>query len=135
MVPHSLTGPYTVCTMMLLACLGSAAPTFAADQARTAAQAEQGNDESRQKSEELQEVVVTGTHIRGVSPASPLNILTSTDIANSGLSTAGDALRSLPQSFAGGQQSTIGTNGFGSQNFSNLSKVIFENEDRYFFHT
>jgi len=121
MVPHSLTGPYTVCTIMLLACLGSAAPTFAADQARTAAQAEQGNDESRQKSEELQEVVVTGTHIRGVSPASPLNILTSTDIANSGLSTAGDALRSLPQSFAGGQQSTIGTNGFGSQNFSNFN--------------
>jgi hypothetical protein len=102
MVPHSLNGPYTVCTMMLLVCLGSPAPTLAADQAPTAAQAEQGNEKSQQKSEELQEVVVTGTHVRGVSPASPAFVLTSTDIANSGLSTAGEVLRNLPQSVAGG---------------------------------
>ena len=101
MVPDS---PQSVCMFSLLVCLGSSAPTFAADE------------------EQLQEVVITGTHIRGVSPASPLNILTSTDIANSGLSTAGDVLRGLPQSFAGGQQSTIGTNGFGaSQNLSNFN--------------
>jgi len=70
----------------------------------------------------LEEIVVTGTYIRGVSPASPLIVLTSTDIANSGLSTTGDVLRNLPQSFAGGQQSTIGTNGFGPwQNLSNFN--------------
>jgi len=73
----------------------------------------------------LEEVVVTGTHIRGVSPASPLIVLTSTDIANSGLSTTGDVLRNLPQSFAGGQQSTIGANGNGP--FQNLSN--FNNSD------
>jgi hypothetical protein len=44
------------------------APSVAVDQPGTAAQVGQGNDESQQKSEELQEVVVTGTHIRGVSP-------------------------------------------------------------------
>jgi outer membrane cobalamin receptor len=65
---------------------------------------------------------VTGTHIPGVSPASPLIVLTSTDITNSGLTTAGDVLRNLPQSFAGGQQSTIGTNGFGAgQNLENFN--------------
>jgi iron complex outermembrane receptor protein len=70
----------------------------------------------------LEEVVVTGTYIRGVAPASPVIVLTSTDIANSGLTTAGDVLRDLPQSFAGGQQSTIGTNGFGPwQNLSNFN--------------
>ena len=69
-----------------------------------------------------EEVLVTGTHIRGVSPASPVIAVTSTDIANSALSTTGDVLRSLPQSFAGGQQSTIGTNGFGPyQNLSNFN--------------
>src|SRR5690242_8214925 len=41
---------------------------------------------------QLEEVVVTGTHIRGVSPASPVIAVTSTDIANSALSTTGDVL-------------------------------------------
>src|SRR5690242_14052136 len=122
MVPHSLNGVYTVYMMVLLVCSVTLAPTFAADQASTGPQSEQGNNESQQKSEGLQEVVVTGTHIRGVSPASPLIVLTGTDIANSGLSTAGDVLRSLPQSFAGGQQSTIGVNGAGPyQNLSNFN--------------
>jgi outer membrane receptor protein involved in Fe transport len=92
-----------------------------ADQ-NAATHVEQDMEESEKKAEQLEEVVVTGTHIRGVSPASPLIVLTSTDIANSGLSTTGDVLRSLPQSFAGGQQSTIGTNGNGPwQNFSNFN--------------
>jgi outer membrane receptor protein involved in Fe transport len=83
---------------------------------------EQDKEESKKQGEQLEEVVVTGTHIRGVSPASPLIVLTSTDIANSGLSTTGDLLRSLPQSFAGGQQSTIGTNGNGPyQNVGNFN--------------
>jgi len=122
MVTHSLTGPYTVCLMLLLLCLGNPAPSFAADLASTEPQAKQEKKESQKTPDQLEEVVVTGTHIRGFSPASPLNILTSTDIANSGLSTAGDVLRNLPQSFAGGQQSTIGVNGAGPyQNLSNFN--------------
>ena len=107
---------------LLLVSLGIAAPAFSADQAGIGAHAEEENDEPQQKSEELQEVVVTGTHIRGVSPASPAIVLTSTDIANSGLSTPGEVLRDLPQNFAGGQQSTIGVNGFGPfQNVGNFN--------------
>jgi iron complex outermembrane receptor protein len=70
----------------------------------------------------LEEVVVTGTYIRGVAPSSPVITLTSVDIENSGASTAGEVLRELPESFAGGQQSTIGTNGLGPyQNLANFS--------------
>jgi iron complex outermembrane recepter protein len=122
MVPHSLNGPYTVCTMMLLVCLGSPAPSFAAEQASTEPQEKHEKQDSQKTPEQLEEVVVTGTHIRGVSTASPTIVLTEADIANSGLSTSGDVLRNLQQSFAGGQQSTIGTNGFGPwQNLSNFN--------------
>ena len=70
----------------------------------------------------LEEIVVTGTYIRGVAPASPVITITSVDIENSGASTAGEVLRELPESFAGGQQSTIGTNGAGPyQNLSNFN--------------
>jgi iron complex outermembrane recepter protein len=122
MVPHSLNGPYTVCTMMLLVCLGSPAPSFAAEQASTEPQEKHEKQDSQKTPEQLEEVVVTGTHIRGVSTASPTIVLTEADIANSGLSTSGDVLRNLQQSFAGGQQSTTGTNGFGPwQNLSNFN--------------
>ncbi len=71
---------------------------------------------------QLEEIVVTGTYIRGVAPASPVITITSVDIEHSGASTAGEVLRELPESFAGGQQSTIGTNGLGSyQNTANFS--------------
>jgi outer membrane receptor protein involved in Fe transport len=95
---------------------------FALADQSAATHVEQDMEESEKKAEQLEEVVVTGTHIRGVSPASPLIVLTATDIANSGLSTTGDVLRSLPQSFAGGQQSTIGEHGNGPyQNLSNFN--------------
>jgi iron complex outermembrane recepter protein len=69
-----------------------------------------------------EEVVVTGTYIRGVAPSSPVITITSVDIENSGASTAGVVLRQLPESFAGGQQSTIGTNGRGPyQNLANFN--------------
>ena len=80
------------------------------------------NSETSPEPTSLEEVVVTGTHIPGVSPASPLIVITSTDIANSGYTTAGEVLRNLAQSFAGGQQSTIGINGNGPyQNLSNFN--------------
>src|ERR1700757_2194796 len=117
--------PTATSLMLLVVYLGSLAPSVAADQPNTGPVPDQGSQQQGQKTEQLQEVVVTGTHIRGVSPASPSIILTSTDIANSGLSTTGDVLRYLPQSFAGGQQSTIGANGNGP--FQNLSN--FNNSD------
>jgi outer membrane receptor protein involved in Fe transport len=49
------------------------------------------------------EIVVTGTSIRGVQPAgSPLIQIDRKQIANTGLSTTQDVLRTLPQNFSGG---------------------------------
>ncbi len=49
------------------------------------------------------EVIVTGTHIRGAAPTSPLHTVTRKDIEQSGYSQIGDVMRSLPENFAGGQ--------------------------------
>lgn len=49
------------------------------------------------------EVIVTGTHIRGAAPTSPLHTVTRKDIEQSGYSQIGDLMRSLPENFSGGQ--------------------------------
>jgi len=106
--------------LLLLSTAFAGVPTASVDQAVPSPQSSES--ESSPEPQSLEEVVVTGTHIPGVSPASPLIVITSNDIANSGYTTAGDVLRNLPQSFAGGQQSTIGTNGNGPyQNLSNFN--------------
>jgi len=47
------------------------------------------------RSEQLEQVEVTGTYIPGVAPSSPVITITSADIENSGASTAGEVLREL----------------------------------------
>ena len=61
--------------------------------------------------EQLQEVVVTGTHIRGVAPSSPVVTITREDIDASGYTSIGDVLRGLPQNYSGGNspQLTVGS--------------------------
>ena len=49
------------------------------------------------------EVIVTGSHIRGGNPTSPLHTISQKDIDQSGYSQVGDLIRSLPESFSGGQ--------------------------------
>lgn len=61
-------------------------------------------------SEGAEELVVTGTRIRG-APASALVIeVTSEDILNAGQADLGEVARSLPQNFGGGQNPGIGRN-------------------------
>lgn len=65
--------------------------------------------------EEPTEVVVTGTRIQDAYPTSPVHVVSRKDIERSGYSQTGDLIRSLPQTFAGGQnpgmmQSPIDTN-------------------------
>jgi iron complex outermembrane receptor protein len=74
----------------------------------------------------LEEIVVTGTHIAGDAPVgSPLITVTSADIENSGYSTIGDVIRSLPESFGGGvNPGVVGANGSANQvNVSSASTV------------
>ncbi|HRO33959.1 MAG TPA: TonB-dependent receptor [Brevundimonas sp.] len=61
---------------------------------------------------QLEGVVVTGTRIRGATPASPVVVVTQDDIRNAGHTDLGQVVRSLPQNFNGGQNPTI-TNGTG----------------------
>lgn len=73
--------------------------------------------DSRQERIELEEIIVTGSHIRGATPASPVLTVTRQDIDRSGYSTTSDVVRSLPQSFAGGQNPGItGALGIASSN-------------------
>jgi outer membrane receptor protein involved in Fe transport len=59
----------------------------------------------------VKEVVVTGSHIRGAPPASPLVVMTRADLERSGQSTLAAALQQLPQNFAGGAAEGNGTTG------------------------
>ena len=72
------------------------------------------------------EVVVTGSHIRGGNPTSPVHTVTRADIDASGYGQIGDVMRSLPENFAGGQNPGViaasATNG-GNGNASNASTI------------
>jgi iron complex outermembrane receptor protein len=82
---------------------------FAQDGANSAAREDNDKDSS------LEEILVTGTLIRGTVPASPVITIDRQDIERSGLQNLGDVIRSLPQSFSGGQNpGNLGASG--SQN-------------------
>lgn len=54
-----------------------------------------------------EDIVVTGSNIRGGNPESPVITITRKDIDRSGYSTAADLIKSLPQSSPGGQNATV----------------------------
>lgn len=55
-------------------------------------------------------IIVTGSRIRGAPIASPVITIDENDIRNAGQTTLGGVVRSIPQSFAGGQNPGIGSN-------------------------
>jgi iron complex outermembrane receptor protein len=66
------------------------------------------------------QIVVTGSRIEKGAVASPIITLTQKEIRQSGQNDLGDVLRSLPQSFAGGQNPTVapGADGIGNQDLT-----------------
>jgi outer membrane receptor protein involved in Fe transport len=60
---------------------------------------------SAERSRDLEEIVVTGTHIRGVSIASPVIEIGPEEIERSGYTSIADLMLSLPQNFGGGYNS------------------------------
>jgi outer membrane receptor protein involved in Fe transport len=72
-------------------------------------------------------VVVTGSHIRGAQPAAPIRNIDRDDIEQSGYAAVGDVVRSLPESYAGGQnpgvQTGAGATNEANQNTTNASSV------------
>lgn len=66
-------------------------------------QRSEGEHTTQKRNDALETIVVTGTHIHGADPVSPMIVLTRRDIDASGYSTTGDLIRALPISFSGGQ--------------------------------
>ena len=64
------------------------------------------------------DVIVTGTRIRGGVATSTVTTLTQAAIRNAGQTDLGEAARSLPQSFGGGQNPGVGV---GASGFSNVN--------------
>lgn len=71
--------------------------------------------------QEVAEVVVTGTHIRGVNPTSPVRLIGRAEIEQSGYSQVGDLVRSMPEAFSGGQNpGVIGGSAENVENFNGI---------------
>ncbi|MBV2147529.1 TonB-dependent receptor [Sphingobium sp. AS12] len=70
-------------------------------------------------------ITVTGTRIRGVTVASPIISVTRDEMANAGQTDVGQVVRSIPQSFTGGQNPGVvsGTPGIQNQNFNASSTI------------
>jgi iron complex outermembrane receptor protein len=70
-----------------------------------------GENKARDK-KELEEIVVTGTHILGVSSASPVIEIGREEIERSGFQAISDLMLSVPQNFGGGYNpgSAVGNN-------------------------
>lgn len=66
--------------------------------------------ERQSKSAGNTDIIVTGSRIRGAAVASPVITVTREDIRNAGQAMMGDVVRSIPQSFGGGQNPGIGLN-------------------------
>lgn len=74
-----------------------------------------------EKKDELDEVVVTGTHIRGADVISPVKIITREDLVETGYTSTEQVIRSLPQNFAGGaSENSVLVLGADARNGQNL---------------
>ena len=72
----------------------------------------------------VEDVVVTGSRIRGAQPTAPVHTVSRDDIDRSGYGQIGDVIRSLPQTFGGGQNPGVQpTTTEGGANLSNASTV------------
>ncbi|WP_254620864.1 TonB-dependent siderophore receptor [Sphingomonas sp. CL5.1] len=70
------------------------------------------------------DVIVTGSRIRGAEPAAPTMAVTSNDMRRAGQIDLGEAMRSLPFNFGGGQNPGIGaTQGAANENVNGASSV------------
>lgn len=84
----------------------------------------QPSDEQVYRPAETGDILVTGSRIKGSPPTSPVTILSADAMHTAGHSDLGQAIRSLPQNFAGGQNPgvTFGAGG-GSQNVTSASSL------------
>jgi iron complex outermembrane recepter protein len=86
-----------------LASAGSDAPQSSAESTDSKIkQATSADTGTQSKDNDLEEIVVTGTHIRGVATVSPVIEIGQEEIDRSGFTTITDLMLSLPENFGGG---------------------------------
>ena len=94
------------------------------DQGQTtgpAAVSKQEEQDSKKKSD-LEEIVVTGTHIRGdANPTAPIQVITRKDIERSGYTSTQQLVASIPQNFGGGSVGATADGTLGSGNLANIN--------------
>ncbi len=73
-----------------------------------AAPQQSGAPEEPARATAVEELVVTGTNIRGAAPASPIIVFDKQAIARTGYASARELITSLPQNFGGGAAETTG---------------------------
>jgi outer membrane receptor protein involved in Fe transport len=84
----------------------SASPQQNSTDQDSASANEQGRRDATSQAVQLDEVVVTGTHIRGTEPVAPVLVFTRGDIEQNGFGTVDDLIKSLPENFNGGASTT-----------------------------
>ena len=106
------------CAPLLLLSILSGSNLRAGELTTPPPEAPQGGD----KSQEVEEIVVTGTHLRGdANPTAPLQVISRADIERSGYTTTQQLAFSIPQNFGGGSAgaSEDGLLGSGSLAYAN----------------
>jgi outer membrane receptor protein involved in Fe transport len=108
-----------------LAAASQAGPANLADE-RTGTSDAQSLSNSKKTRDDLEEVVVTGTHLKDVTDtASPVMVFTRANIDQSGLGSVGAFIQRLPQNFGNVSESTIASvaGGIGADNAVNATAV------------
>ncbi len=86
--------------------------------------AKNGEAASADGAASIEMVTVTGSHVPGAPPVSPVITVDRSDILNSGYANTADLMRTLPQNFGGGiNPQTLGTLGESTNNVSSASTV------------
>ena len=72
----------------------------------------------------IEEITITGTHIRGARPSAPVVTISQEEMRLSGQNNLGEVIRALPQNFSGGQNPGVvlgAQNGIGNNFNSNFT--------------
>lgn len=120
----ALDGTYTFREALDLLLAGSGLATVERDGTALVVGRSQTPEAPAAQSGDDAAILVTGSRIRGAPPASPVTILGRREIAQAGQTDLGEAVRTLPQSFAGGQNPGVAPGAPGSNNNQNSGSSI-----------
>lgn len=103
----------------------SAGTGKAGSESRTSSERRPDTVASNRQHEKIEEVVVTGTRIRGGTTPSPVFSIGRTQVREEGHNDLGEVIRAMPQNFSGGQNPgvSLGSDGITNQNVNSGSAL------------